>query len=274
MIMECREVRQLAESFVSEQLLVETTQVVVAHLGRCPACRTEVDGLRRLRAAIKAAFDASPELRPQTEFVSRVSTRLQSRAERRPRLAALRRWEALAAMLIVLAGAGAGLRAWSALGFAAVLHAAAGDHQFCALTYKLTERPIALGEAARRYDAVYGALETVEPSTGALSGGPVRVLERHSCIYDGRRFAHIVVRYKDRPVSILVAQKATLSGLVGPGPPSGAGPADMPETAGFRVAAFRVSQRMVFVVSALDQADVRDVAQAMAGPISKAVGGV
>ena len=39
MIMECREVRQLAESFVTEQLLVETTHGIVTHLDRCAARR-------------------------------------------------------------------------------------------------------------------------------------------------------------------------------------------------------------------------------------------
>ena len=82
-----------------------------------------------------------------------------------------------------------------------------------------------------------------------------------------------MVGYKGGAVSILIAEKGTLSGLVGPGPSSGAGPADMPETAGFHVAAFRVSNRMVLVVSALDQADVRELAQAMVGPISTAAAG-
>ena len=53
MTMECRELRQVAESFVTEQLLVETTQAVVAHLDRCPACRAEIDGLRRVRAGLR-----------------------------------------------------------------------------------------------------------------------------------------------------------------------------------------------------------------------------
>ena len=273
MIMECREVRQLAESFVTEQLLVETMQAVVAHRDRCPPCRAEIEGLRRLRAGLRAAFDASDDLRARPELAGAVRERLRSTPGRGARRTALSQWVAIAAMVTILAGGGFALRGWSGRGLTALLRAAAGDHQFCALTYKLTERPIPLAEAARRYGAVNAALETVQPSSAALSGGPVRVLERHSCLYDGRRFAHIVVGYKGRAVSILVAEKDTMRGALGPGPSTGAGVSAMPATAGFHVVAFRASGRMVFVVSALDAADVQEVAQAMIGPVSRAMAG-
>ena len=112
-----------------------------------------------------------------------------------------------------------------------------------------------------RYDAINAALETVEPSPATLRGGPVRVLERHSCVYDGRRFAHIVVSYKGRAASILVAEKDMLGAALGPGPVNGGGPSAMPPTGGFQVAAFRASNRMVFVVSTLDATDVQEVAR-------------
>jgi hypothetical protein len=48
----------------------------------------------------------------------------------------------------------------------------------------------------------------------------------------------------------------------------------MAATAGFHVAAFRVSSRMVFVVSSLSQPDVLELAQAMIAPIAKATAGV
>ena len=79
-----------------------------------------------------------------------------------------------------------------------------GDHRFCALTFKLAERPIPLAEAAQRFGGVHALLAAVEPSTTTLSGGPLRVMERHSCVFEGRRFVHIVLLYKDEPISLLV----------------------------------------------------------------------
>lgn len=276
MIMECPEVRKLAEPFVSEELLAETTQAVVAHLDRCAACFGEVQGLRRLRAATRAAFLSSADLLARPEFAGELRARLVTPIGWRASIYGWRRWAAAAAILVVIAGAGFGLRRWSAFGLNALLQAAAGDHQFCALTYKLTEPPITLEEAGRRYDAINAALARVEPAPGPLSGGAARVLERHSCVYGGRRFAHIVVGYKGRAVSILVAEKGTrgrLGRLIGPGPSSGGEPADLPETNGFRAAGFVVASRMILVVSSLDQADVTEIARAMMAPIARAAAG-
>ena len=269
--MECREVRQLAEPFASDQLLVETAQRIVAHTERCAPCRDELDGLRRLRAATRAAFDGAAELRARPEFAAALAGRLQAVA-RPSGTSASRRLLAVAATLVLVLGGGFSLERWSALGFATLLHAAAGDHQFCALTYRLAAPPIALAEAARQYDASDAALETVDLVPAALSGGPVEVLERHSCVYDGRRFAHIVVRYEGGDVSILVAEPDRFTGILRPGLSQEA--EAMPPTGGFHVAAFRAAHRTVFVVSALDAAAVDEVARAVAKPMARALAGV
>lgn len=280
--MECREARQLAEAFVSEQLLVETTHGVIAHLDRCPACRAEFDGLRRLRAATRSAIASSSELAPSPAFTASLSARLRAEAGRLPAdnasRSAVRRprrqWLAIAASVLLVVGAGAGWRGWSAASLSALLHAAVGDHRFCALTFKLAERPISLAEAARRYGGVYAALETVEPSTAALSGGPLRILDRHSCVLDGRRFAHIVIRYKEQKVSLLVSDDPRPGAAVWHqlGVDHEA-PVALAATDGFRVASFHGSQRVVFVISSLPDDDVREVAQAMAGPVSRVLAG-
>ncbi len=110
----------------------------------------------------------------------------------RPARLRRRAWMAIAASLIVVVASAVGLREWSASTLEAPLHAAVGDHRFCALTFKLAERPIPLAEAAQRFGGVHALLAAVEPATTTLSGGPLRVLKRHSCVFEGRRFVHIV----------------------------------------------------------------------------------
>lgn len=272
--MECRQVRQLADAFISEQLLVETTHAVVAHLDRCAACRAEVDGMRRLRAAARSAFERAPMLAMRPEFASALASRLRAESTGRRTARLPRLLIAMAASLVLIGGGGWGLREWSTSGMLALLHDAVGDHRFCALTFKLTERPVALDVAARRYDAFYGRLVSVEPSTGTLSGGPVRILERHSCVFNGRRFAHIVLRYKGEAVSLMVADdpralsplRNVLAGLTHE-------PSPMPATDGFHVTAFRSTRHAVFVASTLSDEDLQEVARAMAGPVSQALAG-
>ena len=265
--MECREARQFAEAFVSEQLLVETTRAIVSHVEHCPACRAEIDGLRRVRGATKAAFDGAADLAISPAFVATLTTRLRSEAGGRGDSRWTRRaWLPLAASLLLVLGAGLGWRQWSASSLFALLQDAVGDHQFCALTFKLAERPIPLEEAARRYGGVYRLLETVEPASAVLNGGPLRVAERHSCVFNGRRFAHIVLVYKDQPVSLLVADDPRPGEFWGT-------PSELPVTDGFHLASFAGSGHVVFVVSSLPAQEVQEVAQAMSGPVSRALSG-
>lgn len=269
--MECREVRQLAEALVSGQLPIDITQGVVAHLERCRACGDEVDGLRRVRAATRSAFESAPNLRTRPEFAAALTARLQAQTVRRSdSRTAWRSRLAIAASLLLIVGSGWGWREWSASSLSALLHAAAGDHRFCALTFRLTERPIHLEEAARRFGGVYGLLGSVEPTTATLTGGPLRILERHSCVFEGRRFAHIVLRYKDETVSLLVADLPRLRSVVGR---TDVTPSELPVTDGFHVASFGGAGHAVFVVSSLNADDLQEVTRALIGPVSRALAG-
>lgn len=266
--MEHREVQQLADAFVTDQLPVDTAAAVVAHLERCPMCRAEVDGLRRLRAATRTAFERAPELAPRPDFAASLASRLRAEAAPRPTLIGRRRWLAVAASAIVSVGAGWGWREWSLARLRDLARLAVGDHRWCALTFKLAERPISLNEAGRRFGeaAAYARLETLEPSSAVLSGGALQIVERHSCVFEGQRFTHLVMRYKGEAVSLLIADDRS-HGPWGPGD----SPAPLPATDGFQVATFRGARRAVFVVSSLAAADVEDVARAMADPVLQAL---
>ena len=262
MTMDCREVRQLAEAFVSEQLLVETNHAIVAHLENCAPCRAEVAGLRRLRAAARSAFTTAPDLAPRPEFIASLSTRLRAEASR-PWTAKWSGWLMMAASVLLVAGLGVVWRDWSFANLSALLHAAVGDHRYCALDFKLAERPITLEEAARRFGAVNRRLQDIQPSTTALSGGPLRILERHSCVFEGHRFAHIVLEYRGQAVSLLITSDQGLSSL----------PSTLPVTDGFHAAGFRDAGYVAFLVSALSEDEVHEVAAALSGPVARALEG-
>jgi len=266
--MECREVRQLAEAFVSDQLPVETTRAVVAHLDRCPACRAEIEGLRRLRAATRSAFVNAAGLAPRPAFATELGERLQSPGNSAAAPTARPRWLAIAASILILAGLGWGWREWTTHR-SRLLADAVGDHRFCALTFKLAEQPIPLEEAARRYGGIYARLEQLQPSTSTLSGGPLQIVNRHSCVFNGRRFAHIVMRYRNETVSLLIADSDARE----QGTSADRTPVALPVTDGFNVASFRGGRHAVFVVSALSADDVREVTLAMGKSVVEVLNG-
>lgn len=272
--MECREIRDLAEAYVSEQVLVETAQAIVSHLDRCQRCHAEVEGLRRLRASVRAAYVGSRDLSPTPAFVGALHSRLRTEAMGAHQVSLWRhRWLAVAATVVLMIGGGFGFRGLGVSGFTAILQAAVGDHRYCLVTFRLTERPIELEKAARLYnDPVDRSLESVRPASDQLSGGPLRILERHSCVYHGRRFAHIVVRYKGALTSFVVTpDDRLLRHLPGASAPSDGSIVTLPPVDGFQVAAFRGPQHVVFVISTLADDDVREVARSMAGSISRAM---
>ena len=274
--MECRGIRELSEAYVSGQVPAATAQAIAAHLDRCPACSAVVTGLRRLRASVRSAFLASTDLSPRPEFIAALRAQLRQTATRDNSVSPWRRtWLALAATLTLVVGGGFGLRGLGVVGFTAILQAAVGDHRFCAVAFKLTERPIPLAQAAQLYDdPVDGLLDTVAPSQTSLNGGPLRVLERHSCVLEGRRFAHIVLEYKHALISLVVTpDQRRLRNLPGASPPADGSVVSLPPVDGFHVAAFRGPNHVVFVIAELNDEDVREVARSADASVSRALKG-
>jgi hypothetical protein len=132
---------------------------------------------------------------------------------------------------------------------------AAGDHQNCAVKFRLAERPIPLADAGRRYGAPYAALATFEPPT---VDGRLEMLERHACVYQGRRFGHVVFRYRGALTSLLVTD--------GPPPPA---PQVETDDAGRVVASLPAGRFVAFVVADLDAGQVLGLAQSLASPLAR-----
>jgi hypothetical protein len=204
--MNCRDVREVADSFLCEELLTETNHEILQHLETCPPCRTDMDARRRLRGALRTAFDRAPELQPAGEFAYRLRDQLRQAAVHKPRSWMLSgRWLALAAGLVLAAGVTAAIFLnRSAVRLEALAQDAVGDHRNCALKYRLVRTPVPLEEAAKRFDSAYRLLISAPPDEIPTPDGPARVIERHSCEYGVHRFGHVILQYRGRVVSLLV----------------------------------------------------------------------
>lgn len=132
---------------------------------------------------------------------------------------------------------------------------AAGDHQNCAIKFSLGERPIALEEAARLYGMPYGQMASFQIPANE---SPVATLARHSCVYSGHRFAHIVFQYHDTVTSLLVTR-----GQASAEP-------QIETTDGLRsVASLPAGEFVAFVVADLPRADVLSLARAIAPALDR-----
>ncbi|HEX7316469.1 MAG TPA: hypothetical protein VF297_21380 [Pyrinomonadaceae bacterium] len=239
--MECSDFYEIADSYLGDELLVETNHEVLQHLEGCAACRRELAARRGLRARMRTAFSGDPALAPRTEFAERLRTDLRAKALRPAKsrfiFGRVGRWPAAvaASLLIVVALSFFALQQRRSLQPAPdemtaaggresqpphqgapdahisnaglrLSESAAGDHRDCAIKFRLAEAPIDLEEAGRKYDRAFINLASVVKNRSADLTGQFEFIESHACIFKGRRFAHVVLKHQGHVVSLLVAE--------------------------------------------------------------------
>lgn len=302
--MRCQEYKEIFDSYLGDELLVETNHEVLRHLENCAACRSELAARRELRTRVRLAVKRSPEMQINSAFAVGLRANLRGAALRpvfweRMKIGELFNLKILAAAGLLIAALFGALwlnrsslnenelagnnqsnestesrltqsvrAAWRQLTGEAV-----GDHRNCALDFRLAEEPISLKEAAEKYGkfnrdldktvtaAASGVLD--EKQTGK-PGDEITFYEAHSCVYEGRRFAHVILLYRNRRVSVLIAE-ANLPGETNEEIRSEA-------TAGGMLAAhFRTANHAVFVVSDLTAAENVAIAQKLSPAVRRHV---
>lgn len=269
--MQCRAVRDVADSFLADELSPETSEEVLRHLETCPSCRADLDARSALRDGVRRAIETARDLQPRPGFVEDVRAKLQPLASvsLQPAKSRRREWMLAAAVLlaVLLGGAYRG-RDW--LMSTALARAAVGDHRDCALTFRLAEHSIPLEDAARKYDVVYRVLETEPPGDVTTAIGSARVLKRHACVYKGRRFAHVVLQYRGAVVSLLVT---AVEPVAGGGNPVAvdvlARAVSSTRVDGLALVSFRAGRHMVFLTGDVPPADLLQLAAAIDRPLSR-----
>jgi anti-sigma factor RsiW len=250
--MQCRDARELLDSFLAEELLVETNHELLRHLQGCPDCKADLEARGRIRTGLKQAFARAAELQIRPEFVDEMAARLRTTA-----LTGRSAWHiapmlAAAAAVALIVASGAYLLRGRVPEIATQ---AAGDHQNCAVKFALAERPISLQEAAARFDPAYAALETSPPSEVRSAAGTLHVAERHSCVFANRRFGHVVLRLDQHIVSLLMTRDDAARA---------AGLQQLAPINGLSIASFRTADHVIYIVSDLPEPAFRDVAQSLA----------
>jgi Putative zinc-finger len=252
-VMNCRDFRDVAEWFLSDELLTETNHQILRHLDACPACRAEIGVRRQLRDALRAAFHRAPDLQPASDFTPRLRDRIRRAvAATRQESRVFRRWLVLAASVVLAVGLGGAVVMREATApVDALARDAIGDHWNCALKNRRVRTPVPLEEAAQRFDSVYRVLLKAPPDEISTPHGPARVVDRHSCAFGTRRFGHVVLRYREHVVSLLVtADDEQPGGAVMPSdlaPQLHGGPVD-----GLSVASIHVARHAILLVSDLE----------------------
>ncbi|MGH9947212.1 MAG: zf-HC2 domain-containing protein [Pyrinomonadaceae bacterium] len=291
MSIQCQEFKQIVDSYLSDELLIETNHEMLRHLENCSGCRGVMSDRRHLKLQLRRAVINAPDVQISPIFTARTTANLREMALQPGA------WERLITggrylnMRPVFAGFAAllafaiGAVVWLNVSNSPVINArlqgnnvnsaladavraswteltahAVGDHENCALEFNLSEKPISLDEASVKYGAYNKGLDKVIVT--ALQADPkdqapdVELMEAHSCVFEDRRFAHLVLKHNGEIVSLLVSDT------------------DLPgtediQTAHFEravnAAGFQTGHHAVFVVSKLSDAENTTLARTV-GP--------
>jgi len=300
--MNCKDFREIADSYLSNELLIETNHEVLRHLENCAECRRELAARRHLREALRDAVKHAPESHLNPAFATRLRTNL-----REKHFFGQGKWSfvhfsgknptfAFALAVLVLAvsfifvwhfarngnpSQTANLNPPATIGtntkkdetsappahrasFVEMEKDAVGDHRHCALKFELKEIPVSLDEAAAKYGAFNKDLDkAVFAPLKEGFGENVKFLEAHSCLINGRRFAHIVLKYRERVVSVLVAARDGENEIENGDAISCQSDEEL------RVACFQTAKFGVFVVSDLDETENLKIARAISPALKK-----
>jgi anti-sigma factor RsiW len=267
--MDCQEFWEIADSYLSDELTIESNHEAIAHIEKCANCRKELAARRAVRTRLREAFLSSPSNHMRPEFRDDLSRRLQSPAVG-PGSVWPRRYSMLAIAACLLLAAVIGvvvvrrqlarpprLIAQNQLQ-TELAQAAVGDHRDCAVQFRLAEKPIALDLAGQKYDPVYLGLKKAIFTEGGEAPLGVELIEAHSCVFKGRRFGHLVLKYRGNLLSVLVTDMPASGALQGP---DSIVCSQMGE---YNVSFFQTARHAVFVVSGMPEGDNLAVTRALA----------
>ena len=237
MNLDCRQVRELMDSYLSEELSVETNHGFLHHMATCRDCAAELTRRQRLRALLSETLDVPVNADHVRVRITHAVDREQRSWQRVARLGAVA--ATLVAAVAVAYWAGRRVDA-------AAYNDSAEGHVACALTYP----------SDTVYDPDRAAHNLAPPFERIVDGvgrshGVYRVIDAHMCPYKGRNYAHVVIRGDGQTLS-LFAERAGRGAL--PDTPTTvlAGDAlDVHATTrlGYRISAVATRDHRLFLVS-------------------------
>jgi anti-sigma factor RsiW len=272
--MDCRNFKELLDSYLSGELAVETNHDVQRHAELCAPCRQEMGARRQLRGVLR---EAATKITLSVEGSARLHARL--RADGVPHLPFMARFLPRRASLATAAAIVFALLLGGAYGFfllrqqsvsaaelsPALMNQAAGDHNICAPAYLNREGRTKMSAENIRYDPTYADLD----QAAEVGAQGLRLRSAHVCSFGERRFAHLVYLRDTQLISLLVTERnerAMKRGVV---------PGDDGLPAGWQgalsdhcaVNAYQTAKHVVLIVSQLPEKENQELAARIARPV-------
>jgi hypothetical protein len=279
----CARARQHMDSYISSELLVESTIELLRHLQQCRACSLELDARMKIRASLQAAGrrvatppDLDRTIRRQIRAIGPLGFR---------QFGPSARWMSLAAVLSLTSIAS--WITWRSINrpgsqtpdafvltlasdLPAILQIGLRDHVRCAVLHKYPEDPPAFAEMADALGPQYaGLLPLVEAEVPKR----FRVIMAHHCQFEGRNYVHLVLRSPSSLLSVILTTKrpgeSFAAGQFVPLLQASGVPVYSGVSASYQVAEFEADAHLAFVISDLPAESNLGLTAILAPPIHR-----
>ncbi len=242
--MNCKDFDEIVDSYLSDELSVETNHELIRHLTNCVGCRETLAERRELRSRIRSVARSSAVFSPV--LATRVRSRLHEYGCTRP------------SRYLIPSFTFAGVVAVAALSLAfyigrdtsplpqaldlgivqsaehtdliAALHDAIGNHKDCGLKFG--------NKAAEEITPEYTPLKS--------DFADLEFVEEHDCIFKGKKYSHVIFRSGAKLISVLKApvDHSRGSDVIASTPMDN-----------YQIAEFESGNRAVFVISDLSETE-------------------
>jgi Putative zinc-finger len=268
----CERIRLQLDSYLSNELLVETATEIVRHLESCEACSRDLESRMRVRDALQRAVAKQPMPDSIRAGVLRKLRESQPRSLLRT---TGRRWAVgLAAIAFLLLSLFAG--EWFSLHrgeqlIASILKLGVSDHLICAITgHNYPELANSPDQIRKKLGAPYAPLLRIVQER--VPG--FEVLEGHVCSIPGsdRKYVHFITRGQGTILSVILTERNGASLPKGKflASAESAGLSIYEDhLSGMEIAGFESAQYFAFVVSDLSQHQVLQVARELAPALNE-----
>lgn len=238
----CRQTWAKIDSYIDDELLVETNLEMARHFQNCGGCAREAAERRELRGRLRAAARAVPAPAGLDE---RVRARLRGQGRSKTPWSPM----AIAAAVVLCFGS------WFTYE-RRLLGAGVGDHLHCAVIRQGFLRPVGQDKLSAPYKPVLAIARRHVPDGMYLTVA-------HECSSDRRKFVHVTFRDQQRLLSVIVTRRGEWETLPG-GLHTG-------KVQGFQAAAFETGGYLVYTVSDLPGQDNLRILAAMAPALRDAL---
>jgi len=271
----CERIRQQLDSYLSNELLVETATEIVRHLEGCEACSRDLESRTRVRDALQRAVAK----RPLSDSVrAGVLRKLRESQPRSLMRTTGRRWAVgLAAIAFLLFSLFAvewlSLRRGEQL-IASILKLGVSDHLICAIKgHNYPELANSPDQIRKKLGAPYAPLLQVVQER--LPG--FEVLEGHVCSIPGsnHKYVHFITRGQGTILSVILTERnrASLPKRKFLASAESAGLNIYEDhLSGMEIAGFESAQYFVFIVSDLNQEQMLQLARGLAPDLNETLG--